>query len=331
MTGWSGLLCRMAHVLTSGRCGRLTLSLALIGTAACAYNPAPVVSLPPPPTERINHHTVAPGDTLFAIAWRYEKDLEALAQANGLSPPYRILVGQRLTLNTFGGLSGSSSTMSRQDAVVVGRVPQAGTFQVGPQDTARDAVVQGRTQDVVRGDVQGNVQGEVQGAVPGATGAPQQADSGRPAVSGKPTGDTVGPPATPAVLVASQKLPAGEVVWRWPAKGAVSRQYDTGKVFKGINIQSAPGQKVVAAAAGVVVYAGSGLRGYGNLIIIKHSDIYLSAYAHNKTLLVADGASVQSGADISVVGGDPDNQSRLYFEIRKSGKPIDPLRVLPRQ
>ncbi len=325
MMGRSGLLWRMAHELTGGRCGRFTLLLALIGVAACAYNPAPVVSLPPPPTERIKHHTVAPGDTLFAIAWRYEKDLEVLAQANGLSPPYRILVGQRLTLDTSGAPSGSSSAMNRQDAVVVGRVPQAGSFQVGSQDAVGGASAQGRTQDVVQGDVQGTV--------PGATaGAPRQADSGRPAVDGKATsGTTAGPPTAPAVIAAPHKLPAGEVVWRWPAKGAVSHQYDTGKVFKGINIQSSPGQKVVAAAAGVVVYAGSGLRGYGNLVIIKHSDIYLSAYAHNKTLLVADGASVQAGADISVVGGDPDNRGRLYFEIRKSGKPIDPLRLLPRQ
>src|SRR5690606_14281826 len=91
--------------------------------------------------------------------------------------------------------------------------------------------------------------------------------------------------------------------WQWPVNGTVTREYDANKVFKGINIHSSPGTPVKAAGAGTVVYAGSGLRGYGQLIILKHDDTYLSAYAHNSKILVSENDSVSQGQTIAEVGG----------------------------
>ncbi|RLA48174.1 MAG: peptidase M23 [Gammaproteobacteria bacterium] len=249
---------------------------------ACGHNPAPVSSRQPPPDERINYHLVVSGDTLFAIAWRYEKDMLSLARANNLVPPYKILVGQRLTLNTL-------------NAPPVRR------------SVAKPAPVPGQRADTT---------------TPGSS--KKAHDTDRAAIA---TGSTNKPKATPK----RKHLPAGKLKWRWPVKGAVTRQYDAGRVFKGLNIQSVSGRSVSAAAPGTVVYAGSGLRGYGKLIIIKHNDIYLSAYAHNRILSVREGDTLKGGAEIAKIGGDPNNSGRLYFEIRKNGIPVDPLRLMPRQ
>ena len=119
--------------------------------------------------------------------------------------------------------------------------------------------------------------------------------------------------------------------WRWqrPVPGRITRHYDKSALFKGVDLQVRPGQPVHAAAPGLVVYAGNGLRGYGDLIIVKHSDVFLSAYGHNKKIKVKEGQVVKAGQTISEAGGDPANRRRLYFEIRKDGKPVNPLQYLP--
>lgn len=139
------------------------------------------------------------------------------------------------------------------------------------------------------------------------------------------------PSGSRATLPPQPSLPSGPWSWRWPVTGKVTREYDVNRVFKGINIRSSSGTAVKAAGPGVVVYAGSGLRGYGRLVIVKHSDVYLSAYAHNRAIFVDENQSVSQGETIAEVGGDPADRDRLYFEIRKNGKPVDPLRLLPRQ
>lgn len=240
-----------------------------LATVGCGSVPAPVSSRTPPPSQKINHHVVGQGDTLFAIAWRYELSVESLARANGLSQPYKIYLGQRLTL-----------------------------------DMSRARVANSRPAQVVKA---------------------------APIKDIRPASDK--PRVEKQVQVAQPKtysLPKGNWRWQWPVKGAVARHYDTNRVFKGLNIQSEKGRKVGSAARGVVVYAGRGLRGYGQLLIIKHSEIYLSAYAHNRKMFVKEGQKVAAGQKISEVGGDPENSGRLYFEIRKNGKPIDPIRLLPR-
>jgi lipoprotein NlpD len=122
------------------------------------------------------------------------------------------------------------------------------------------------------------------------------------------------------------------IQWRWPANGRVIDRFSAkGKQNKGLNIAGKRGDPVFSAAAGRVVYAGNGLLGYGNLIIINHNDSYLSAYAHNKKLLVKEQERVSGGQKIAEIGNSGAAQTMLHFEIRKEGKPVDPGRYLPRR
>jgi lipoprotein YgeR len=122
--------------------------------------------------------------------------------------------------------------------------------------------------------------------------------------------------------------PASTISLVWPADGTVIRRFDGGN-SKGIDISAAAGTPVVAAAAGTVVYAGNGLRGYGNLLIIKHNAEYLTAYAHNRVLLVKEGQSVARGEKIADMGDTDTDRVMLHFELRYQGRSIDPSRALP--
>ena len=142
-------------------------------------------------------------------------------------------------------------------------------------------------------------------------------------------------PPAPSASVAPAPAPApaareadDDVNWAWPATGAVTAPFDEGKV-KGLSIGGKAGDPVLAAADGRVVYAGSGLRGYGNLIILKHNNTYLTAYAHNQTLLVKEDQAVRRGQKIAEMGSSDADSVKLHFEIRKQGKPVDPARLLP--
>lgn len=127
-------------------------------------------------------------------------------------------------------------------------------------------------------------------------------------------------------------LPSGPPNWRWPAKGQVIAGFQANSgLNQGIDIRGSLGESVGAAADGRVVYAGSGLRGYGNLVIIKHNDTYLSAYAHNRSLKVAEGESVKAGQDIAEMGSSGSDDVKLHFEIRRDGKPVNPMRYLPKR
>ncbi len=256
----------------------MLLIICSVSMVGCGSTPAPVSDRTPPPGQKINHHTVSHGDTLFAIAWRYELSVELLAAANGLTRPYAIYDGQRLTLNTR-KIKSSRPLINKAKLV-----------QSLPRQTTRPG-----TATVVK------------------------KNSGQVAAK-----------ITRVTRQATYKLPIGKWRWQWPVQGTVSRYYDTNRVFKGLDIIAAKGRVVNTTAPGVVVYAGRGLRGYGQLLIVKHSDVYLSAYAHNRKMYVKEGQTVVAGQKISEVGGDPDNNSRLYFEIRKNGKPVDPMRLLPR-
>lgn len=119
-----------------------------------------------------------------------------------------------------------------------------------------------------------------------------------------------------------------EPAWAWPASGAVTAGFDEGKQ-KGLAIAGKAGDPVLAAADGRVVYAGSGLRGYGNLVIVKHNNTYLSAYAHNQVLLVKEDQAVRRGQKIAEMGSSDAERVQLHFEIRRQGKPVDPARLLP--
>ncbi|UBM24256.1 peptidoglycan DD-metalloendopeptidase family protein [Pseudomonas sp. p1(2021b)] len=181
----------------------------------------------------------------------------------------------------------------------------------------------------------------------GATGTTRvvssPSSSSRTTVTRRPVGTPATPPAssrpatpvpaTPAPVVT--QVPAAERSvggWTWPANGVLIGKFaSNGSLNKGIDIAGDLGQPVFAASGGSVVYAGSGLRGYGELIIIKHSDTYVSAYGHNRRLLVREGQQVKAGQTIAEMGSTGTDRVKLHFEIRRQGKPVDPLQFLPRR
>ena len=146
--------------------------------------------------------------------------------------------------------------------------------------------------------------------------------------STRPSAPVVVAPATTPVE-AVQRSATG---WAWPASGAIIGRFSSnGSLNKGIDIAGELGQPVLAASGGSVVYAGSGLRGYGELVIIKHSDTYVSAYGHNRRLLVREGQQVKVGQQIAEMGSTGTDRVKLHFEIRRQGKPVDPMQYLPRR
>jgi lipoprotein NlpD len=136
------------------------------------------------------------------------------------------------------------------------------------------------------------------------------------------------PSSAPVTTIAPGDANARVEQWAWPASGKVVRTF-SGTVHKGIDIDGKAGDPVKATAAGKVVYAGSGIVGYGKLLIVKHNETYLSAYGHNRRLLVKEGADVRAGELIAEKGSSATNSVKLHFEIRREGKPVDPLQLLP--
>jgi lipoprotein NlpD len=172
---------------------------------------------------------------------------------------------------------------------------------------------------------------------PGAVAATLPSTSAGDASAAAVTRPVAPPPVIAAVpsgagtSAATPKATSGgdeELGWIWPARGTLIAGFDEAK-NKGFDIGGKAGDSVIAAADGRVVYAGAGLRGYGNLIILKHNNTYLTAYAHNQTLLVKEDQSVQKGQKIAEMGSSDADRVKLHFEIRRQGKPVDPARYLP--
>lgn len=147
------------------------------------------------------------------------------------------------------------------------------------------------------------------------------------------------PAAVPPIATAAASAPAQtpttaqgdeDINWLWPSSGPVVASFDEAR-YKGLAIAGKAGDPVLAAADGRVVYAGSGLRGYGNLVIVKHNNTYLTAYAHNQSLLVKEDQPVRRGQKIAEMGSSDSDRVQLHFEIRRQGKPIDPTRLLPQR
>lgn len=156
---------------------------------------------------------------------------------------------------------------------------------------------------------------------------PAPAAKAKPITRAKPVTPVTSAKQTSAPMVAGQQ---GK--WLWPAPGALVGVYSSNtSLNKGIDIAGSLGQPIVATANGSVVYAGSGLRGYGELVIIKHNDTFISAYGHNRRLLVKEGQAVKAGQKIAEMGSTGTDQVKLHFEIRRQGKPVDPLQYLPKR
>lgn len=237
-------------------------------------------------------YLVAKGDTLYSIAWANELDPEALARWNGLKSPYLIYPGQPLVLHPTGDEEPEEEELTEEPPVA--SKPDSGPVAPrSPPPSKPTAVVKP---------------------------AP-------PAPVTKPAGAPL-PVAAPPPVVA----PVALSEWRWPADGAAQRANASGDTSRtGLQIFGKIGQPVRAARAGRVVYAGSGLQGYGLLAIVKHDDTFLSAYGHNDRLLVREGDAVTGGQTLAEMGEGPGQKPLVYFEVRRKGKPIDPLSVLPKR
>ncbi|KTT38586.1 peptigoglycan-binding protein LysM [Pseudomonas oryzihabitans] len=242
-------------------------------------------------------YRVKRGDTLFSIASRNGWEWRALAAQNGLSAPYVIHVGQviRFGSGSTATASGSSRIIRRPTTVATG--PAAGHPVATPVPTSPP------------------VTSNSSAATPVVTANLPEAPP--------PT------PVTPA-QTPTRDVPQSAAGWAWPTKGTlISRFSASSTLNKGIDIAGQEGQPVMAAADGTVVYAGNGLRGYGELVIIKHSETYVSAYGHNRRLLVREGERVKIGQTIAEMGSTGTDRVKLHFEIRRQGKPVDPLQFLP--
>jgi lipoprotein NlpD len=173
--------------------------------------------------------------------------------------------------------------------------------------------------------------GVITAPVPGGSVQSGPAGSAVPPIYGSTSTAVPAPAAVqPQAGMADTAAPSGSIALNWPVHGPVLQSFDDSK-NKGINIGGAAGDAVKAAADGRVVYAGNGLRGYGNLIIIKHDATFLTAYAHNRALMVKEGDAVTKGQKIAEMGNSDSDRVMLHFELRRLGKPVDPLKYLPPQ
>ncbi|VVD81795.1 peptidase [Pandoraea horticolens] len=251
-------------------------------------------------------------------------------------------VGAPVVDRTVGGTTTDSNVPGTAPVIDNTPVP-AGYYRVKPGDRLyRIALENGQNyRDIARwNNIQNPDQievGQVLRVKPpaGDTGAPVPAPvaSTPPSASSNPASvppAVVTPPASSSASAAPSAVSSGELQLSWPAKGSVVGRFDDSK-NKGLNIAGSTGDPVYAAGAGKVVYSGAGLRGYGNLVIIKHDATFLTAYAHNRTLLVKEGDSVTRGQKIAEMGNSDADRVMLHFEVRRDGKPVDPMKYLPPQ
>jgi lipoprotein NlpD len=239
------------------------------------------------------YYRVKPGDTLYRIALENGQNYRDIAAWNNVTNPNQIEVDQLLRVVPPG-----------QDAA--GVTPGVATAPV----------------------VGGPVQSAPLSGAPAAPGA--SASAAPPIYASAAMATTIPPQPSTTATAPGPAVNGGEVAFAWPVRGQVLDRFDDAK-NKGINIGGTPGEPVKAAADGRVVYAGNGLRGYGNLIIIKHNATYLTAYAHNQKLMVKEGDSVKRGQEIAEMGNSDADRVMLHFEVRQQGKPVDPMKYLPPQ
>ncbi len=302
----------------------LSLVFACVLLSACGVRPRAVVNPEPGHARRAGHaqsarstrptvreHVVVRGDTLYGIAFRNGLDYRDLARWNAIGAPYTIYPGQRLRLASANAPAATASS----------RATTAGTSAPAVRPATRPAVV-----------------ASTPAATPSptpSTSATAQAQTPPPPSAPPPASTPVTPAApipaatTPIVATGGERSVQG-IVWRWPASGQIVSRFVPGdQTRQGIGVAGNAGQAVVAAADGEVVYSGSGLIGYGELVIIRHSDDFLSAYGHNRKRLVEEGQRVRAGQQVAEMGRTGATRDMLHFEIRRNGKPVDPLGYLP--
>lgn len=262
---------------------------------------------------------VRPEDTLYGIAWRHNLDYRELAKWNNLGGDYKLTVGQVLVLQPSGGRQGPPRTAASATPVAGAPAKPAGNAANGGADVSGAANLNEPRVGKPRPF------GEAPVAAGGASAAGRPTTGGAPAASGGAVGGAKAGGAAARGGAGESEARVGGGYWVWPTDRVSAPRPVPGG---GILVLGRLGQDVRAAASGRVVYTGSGLRGYGNLIIIKHGDSLLSSYAHNREMLVHEGQDVAAGQVIAHMGTGPHQISALYFEIRVNGKPVDPLRYL---
>lgn len=258
-------------------------------------------------------YVVKRGDTLYQIALDNGLDYRELAEWNRIDPN-RIYAGQELRLRPPGGTAAIAPVPA--PAPVQGR--PIGPTEPAPMAAQSQVVSEPKAERVPYSD-------QALARLSAPPTAPPAVAAAKPDVKPEPPKPVATAP-TPAPAV---DLDDENVTWAWPASGRLSNAYSESAALKGIGIAGKTGQPVLAAAPGRVVYSGSGLRGYGKLVIIKHNKEYLSVYAHNSELLVKEGQSVARGQKIAEMGGTDADIVKLHFEIRRYGKPVDPMKLLP--
>lgn len=309
---------------------RLAVALAVAALAACgsrqsapviertpapAPKPAPKPAAPtsapaaPAATSGPDFYTVKRGDTLYGIALDHGQDYKDLAAWNNLADPNVIRAGQVLRVTAPPATGTESGVVVRP---------------VTPSGAAAPAVAQGpRTEPSgAKKPYSDEAWVQAQRGTPAPKPAETKPAEAKPAEAPKPA-----EPAKPAEP--PKPAEADDVAWAWPLTGKLIGQFSDTGTSKGIDIAAKVGDPVLAAGPGRVVYAGQGLRGYGRLIIIKHNNTYLSAYAHNSSLLVKEGQTVTRGQKIAEAGNTDTDVPKLHFEIRRQGKPVDPVKLLP--
>ena len=281
---------------------------------AASSAPAGAVASPGPT------HRVQAGDTLYQIAFRNGLDWRDVARWNSIPDPYVIRPGQVLRLSPGGGAATAIAARSEVPAPAPASRPAAGP---ATSEGVVGRVASGRPPPIPRGPA-GSAGGVGAPATPPPAPPAQPAPAAPRVVASTPAAPPVGSAAAAGVFRPGQ--------WQWPTEGQVVSRFAQGdRSRQGIAIAGTAGQPVRAAAAGTVVYSGAGLVGYGELIIIKHSDEWLSAYGHNRRRLVAEGASVAAGQQIAELGRTGTSRDMLHFEIRRNGRPVDPAPLLPRR
>jgi lipoprotein NlpD len=279
-----------------------------LGKPAAA--PAAASAAKPPVGEldtRPEFYTVKPSDTLYTIALDHGLDYKDLAEWNGLENPNMIRAGQQLRLT-----------------------PPASTVVATPLKTA--PAVQGRPVTGSAPPPVAGVAGDAVKSQPKAVKVPysDQALAQLSAPQAKPAAPVVASiEPRPDDKTAATEDDDGKVDWGWPTNGKLLSTFNETTNLKGIGIGGRAGQAVIASAPGRVLYSGEGIRGFGKLVIIKHNKVFLSVYAHNSQLLVKEGQNVAKGQKIAEMGNTDSDQIKLHFEIRRFGKPVDPIKLLP--
>lgn len=339
------LLASLMPMLISG-CASKSPAQVVERVQPAKKNPPPRVVRPREPDWRPTKHVVERGDTLHAIALAYGYDYREIADLNGIAPPYLIRVGQELKLPGAG-----ASVQAVPGVAVTAPLKQAGTIVGKPLSATVEAKAVTKTQPKA---LKLPYSPEALTQIAELERSQDQAE--RPAskvaeapvvrIDPKPETLATQPPKTEtqkqkALSDDNKSTQIGEakpedgnnadeesIEWVWPTTGKVLAGFNEGG-SKGIDIGGRSGQPVLAAAPGKVVYSGNNLRGYGNLVIIKHNKTYLSAYAHNSQILVKEGQTVSRGQKIAEMGKTDADSVKLHFEIRRLGKPVDPLKYLP--